>query len=86
MKIFAESSNEDRASAVSARSSVIELLTALAEMFDLMSRISLEPHMTDYRRRCIVTLLRAIKDIQRVNHDDYFVAGVFLGVSHNGLS
>jgi hypothetical protein len=84
-ELITESSNEDQASAVSSQSSLVESLTALAEMFDLISRISPEPLVTDYRTRCIATLLEAIKIIHRLGHDDYFIVGPFLGVRYNGL-
>lgn len=79
-KFLTEASNKDHASAVSARSSLIKSLTALAETLDLMSRISLEPAATDYRRQCIAALMRAVDVVRGLGHDDFAITGAFLGV------
>jgi len=72
--------NKDRASAVSLRSSLVNSLAALAEMLDLMSRISPEPLGTDYRRQCIAALTRAVKAVHELGHEEFTAIGTFLGV------
>ena len=79
-KLLTELSTKDHASAVSSRSSLVKSLTALAEILDLMSRISSEPNATDYRRRCIAALMRAVELIHGLGHEDFTIIGVFLGV------
>ena len=80
IKLITELSTGDRASAVSSRSSLIQSLTALAELFDLMSRISPEPIATDYRRQCIAALMRAIEVVHSLGHGDFTVIGAFFVV------
>lgn len=79
-KLLAELSNKGHQGAVSSRSSLVESLTALAEILDLMSRISHEPVATDYRRQCITTLVRAIEVVHGLGPDDFTNTGVLLGV------
>ena len=79
-KLLAGLSNDDRANEVLSRSSLIESLTALAEMFDLMSRISPEPLATDHRRQCIATLIRATGVVSGLVHDDFHIIEMFHAV------
>ena len=79
-KLFTELPTKDQASVVSSRSSLAKSLTALAEIYDLMSRISPEPIATDYRRRCIAALLRAIEVVHGLGHEGFSIMGAFLGV------
>ena len=81
-KFLAELPAENHGNAASSRSSLIESLTALAEMLDLMWRISPEPLATDYRRRCIVALMRAVEVVHGVIHGDLLVIGLFLAVRY----
>jgi hypothetical protein len=78
-KLLAELSVGDHVSVVSSRSSLAKSLTALAELHDLISRISPKPIVTDYRRRCIAALMRAVDVFHGLRHED-FIIGVFLGV------
>ena len=50
-------------------------------MFDLMSRISPEPLATDYRRKFITALMRAVEVVHGMGHDDSLVVELFLAVS-----
>lgn len=79
-KLFAGPPSEDHANAVLSRSILVESLTALAEMFDLMSRISPEPLATDYRRQCIATLTRAVEVVHGLRREDFHIVEAFLGV------
>ena len=79
-KLLAELSNKDHEGAISSRSSLVKSLTALAEILDLMSRISHESVATDYRRQCITALVRAIELVHGMGPDDFTSAGLFLGV------
>lgn len=85
-KLLAGLSNDDRANEVLSRSSLVESLTALAEMFDLMSRISPEPLATDHRRQCIATLIRATGVVSGLVHDDFHIIEMFHAVSLRRLS
>lgn len=76
-KVLAGLSNEDRGNEVLLRSSLVESLTALAEMFDLMSRISPEPLATDHRRQCIATLIRATGAVSGLGHNDFHIIEMF---------
>lgn len=76
---------EDHTSAVSLRSSLFESSTALAEILGLMWRISPEPLETDYRRRCIAALMRAVEVIHRLGQDDFLVVGLFIAVRFHEL-
>ena len=79
-KFLTELSIKDYPSAVSLRSSLVKSSTALAEILDLMSRISTEPTATDYRRRCIAALMRAVEVVRGLRHEDFTIIGVLLGV------
>jgi len=72
--------NKDRANAVSLRSSLVNSLAALAEVLDLMSRISPEPLATDYQRQCIAALTRAAKAVHGLGHEGFTAVGTFFGV------
>ena len=79
-KLLTELSTKDHPSAVSLGSSLVKSLTALTEILDLMSRISNEPNATDFRRQCIAALMRAVKVVHSLRHEDFTIIGVFLGV------
>ncbi|KAF9653337.1 hypothetical protein BDM02DRAFT_1892850 [Thelephora ganbajun] len=85
-KLLTELSNKDHASAVSSRSSLVESLTALAEIHEFMSRISLEPLATEYRRQCVMTLMRAVEVTHGLGPEDFMIIGAFLGISLKRLS
>ena len=70
---------EGYASQMSLEYSLIQPLTALAELLDLMSRISLEPISTDYRRQCIAALMRATGVVHSLNYGGFTIIGAFLG-------
>lgn len=72
--------DKDHASAVSLQVSLVGSLTALAETLDLMSRISPEPLATDYRRRCIAPIMRAIEIAHGLGREDFAVVGMFIVV------
>jgi len=79
-KLLTELSTKDHPSAVSLRSSLVKSSTALAEILDLVSRISTEPSATDFRRQCIAALMRAVEVVHSLRHEDFTIIGVFLGV------
>ena len=78
-ELLANLTSEDRASAASLQASLVKSLTSLAEILDLMSRISPEPLATDYRRQCITALMRTIEIIHGLKQD-FAIVGTFLGV------
>lgn len=84
-KIPPQLQNEDQAGSAGLRSSLAESLTALAEMYDLMSRISPEPLATEYRRRCIVDLMRAVEVVHGLGHDNLIAVGLGLAVRGHEL-
>ena len=77
---LAEASTKDHASTVSPRSSLVKSLTALAELLDLMSRISPEHIAIDHRRQCIAGLIHAVKLVHGLDHEDFAIIGIFFGV------
>ena len=79
-KLFSGPSSEDHPNAVLLRSIVVESLTALAEIFDLMSRISPEPLATNYRRQCIATLTQAVEVVRGLQREDFHIVEASLGV------
>ena len=79
-EFLARMSNKDRATAGSLRATLITSLAALTEILELMSRISLEPLATDYRRESIAVLMRAVEVVKGLGHEDITVVGTFLGV------
>ena len=83
--LFAELGGKDLASAVTLRASLVKSLTALAEILDLMSRISPEPLTTDYRRHSIAALTRAVGVVHGLGHEDFTSIGTFLGVGCHEL-
>ena len=79
-KLLTGPSSEDRATAVSFRSSLVQSLTALAEILDLLSRISPGTIAADYRRQCIGSLMQAVGVVRGLDHGDFLNVGAFLGV------
>ena len=81
-KLLAELPDEDHTNAVSLGCCLVMSLTALAEILDLMSRVSPEPLATDYQRRCIVVLMRAVEVVHGLGQDDFLIIGLFLAVCY----
>ena len=79
-ELLTKLTNKDHASEVSLQVSLIQSLTALADTLDLMARVSPEPLATEYRRECIMALMRTIEDVRGLGHEDVTVIGTFLGV------
>ena len=81
-KLLTELPKEDHASAVSLRSSLVQSSTAIAELHDLVSRISPEPLATDHRRRSVAALMGAIDVVHQLGQEDLTAIGLFFGVRH----